>query len=80
MTDHVHDWHVDKPDSLFPFRCKECGDGVSLGWAVKTLNATERLGAEDALMAAHAGKDNGLTEREVGRLRAYAAALDGEDD
>ena len=45
----------------------------------RSIRATGKLGAEDALMAAHTGKDNGLTEREVGRLRTYAAALEGED-
>ena len=83
MKDHVvHEWGFPElaPASIKNLAwCVHCPATLSLIEATRRLNATESLGAEDALMAAHTGQDNGLTEREAGRLRAYAAALEGED-
>ena len=79
MSDHVHEWWWNEQGD-FPQIVCACGDYLEGEDILVRLNATERLGAEDALMAAHAGNDNGLTKREVGRLRAYATALEGEDD
>ena len=81
MSEHVHDWHFDAFGDGIIAMCvsRDCEMELTAAEVSRRLNATGRLGAEDALMAAHTGKDNGLTEREVGRLRAYAAALEGED-
>ena len=89
MKDHVvHEWRWHSQYGEDGIDCRLCAEDDSIdnqaawmedGEVIRRLNATERLSAEDALMAARAGKDNGLTEREVGRLRAYAAVLEGED-
>ena len=78
MTEHVHEWYGDDQGAVCGV--DSCEETLSQKETNRRLNATESLSAEDALMAAHTGQDNGLTEREVGRLRAYAAALEGKDD
>jgi hypothetical protein len=76
--EHVHEWVFDKMP--MEIRCLTCPDTkMSLEEGERRLNATDRLSAEDAQMAAYVGKDNGLTEREVRRLKAYASSLKGED-
>ena len=81
VSEHRHEWFVDKPDSLFPFRCKECGDGASLGWAISHLNAVERLSGATARNIADSVEMNSVNYvlKHVHRLHAYAVALGSED-
>ncbi len=72
---HQHEWVFDKMP--VEIRCLTCHDTkMSFEEAERRLNAVEKLSAADALMAAYVGQNEGLTEREVRRLKAYAAALD----
>ena len=90
VSEHVHYWRlqVEGPD------CDECQYSAIMGLAACTcgellgptaierrLNATERLSGGEAMSGSYAltGLDDRALHPVAGLLRAYAAALEGED-
>jgi len=88
MSEHVHEWSwapywegniVDR--ALFVCMVKDCDETMSLVEAERRLNATERLSGGEAMSGSYAltGLDDRALHPVAGLLRAYAAALEGED-
>ena len=83
---HVHEWrfalNIEKVSTAKTnrpgFYCaeEECGAYILLGEAVRRLNATERLSAEDAKR--QATEHDCMDDQFRANLFAYAAALEDE--
>ena len=94
MTERVHEWkwtEVEVSSPLGPFtdkyyRCLKCPEKMYGHQAEARLNATERLSAEDARVAANDLQQSRqvnelLTDIEtIVTLRAYADILEGKDE
>ncbi len=84
MADHVHDWSIDHQiidvDGSMPvgevFAYCGCGEELGSDDIFRRVNATERFKGRDARGIA----DNRLLNiGDLSMLKAYAAALEGED-
>ena len=87
MSDHVHNWY----QRGYGFFCTECHESLTTTEAMRRLNATERLSAEDALWSAEvlneATNDHGVNQAQGRKVyyltqvhEAYASALEGNGD
>jgi len=85
MTEHVHEW-ARGDDGFYPFICSECNRRMTKAEALTRINATERLSAEDARVAANDLQQSRqvnelLTDIEtIVTLRAYTDILEGKDE